>query len=117
MTNKAQLNQMNGRFIIEVTSLQDEAAKPTAKVTDTTNGKTYMCRTSVHVRKDFYEQYIDTTNVEGCTNKGRYTVKRKLRPVYNEATGRYQLSKDDIPVVERSDLTSKSTMMNFIDLV
>jgi hypothetical protein len=110
MAINKQLNNQ-GRFVIEVTDLKH------ATVTDSTNGKVYDCEVSVHVRKDFYEQYVDTTKVDGCTNKGRYTVKRKLHPTFNETTKRYELRKDDVHVVEHSDLTGKTSLGSIFDLI
>ena len=113
------MKQLNntGRFCIEVSTLHDSQGQATAKVTDTQTGKVYACQVTVHRRPDFYEQYVDTSNVEGCTNKGRYTIKRKLRPQYNEHTRKYEIKKSDIAVTEYSDLTGKSKLNAIFEII
>jgi hypothetical protein len=116
MTINEKLNNQ-GRFVIEVTDLTH------AVITDSKTGKVYERKIQVHHnnesahRKEGWEQYIDTTGIEGCTLKHWYTVPKKLHPTFNETTNQRELDKTIFPIVIHSDLTGRVKVSDMIVLV
>ena len=104
----------NCRFKIEVTTLEGYAT-----VTDLKTGTIYKCSMDKHRifrnGEELIEQYVHTDGITGCTNKGRFTMPRKIK--FTVKDGKKVIRKEDIHQVAYSNLTGRGAAGSVFELV
>lgn len=101
------------RFKIEVTTLEGYAT-----VTDTKEHIVYKCPMDKHRifrnGEELIEQYVHTDGIVGCTNKGRFTMPRKLK--FTVKDGKKVIRKEDVHQIAWSNLTGRGNSSSVFEL-